>query len=301
LNRILIIANPFSGTPQGRFGPESIAREIRAAGHEVTIAWTEGPRHAADLAAGGAGTHDLVVAQGGDGTVHEVASGLVGTGCPMAVIAAGSGNDFARGIGCHRPEQGLAAILTGRDAAVDACELDGRTFVNSLGLLASGLVSNRAATMWRWLGGNRYALAALRTIVDYHGQDVTWTIPGQGEDSVLAGRYFFTEICNGPFTGGGFRFGPDASLADGLMDVCLIEPVGPVTGLRLLPRATRGERVEHPKITQLRCAELVFESPAPVAYHLDGEASWLEPGRHSVRVQDRKLTVRVPRDWTPDA
>lgn len=300
MKRILVIANPFSGTPQGRFGPEGVARVIRAAGHEVEVAWTEGPEHATELAAAGAGTHDIVVAKGGDGTVHEVACGLVGTGCPMGVIAAGSGNDFARGVGCYKPEQGLDAILNGRDAEVDACELDGRTFVNSLGLLASGLVSNRAATMWRWLGGARYTLAAVRTIVDYRGQGVTWRIPGRGDDSVLEGRYFFTEICNGPFTGGGFRFGPDASLADGLMDVCLIRPVGPVTGLRLLPRATRGERVEHDKIEQIRCAELTFESRAPVAYHLDGEAGWLEPGRHDVRIKEEKLKVRVPQDWSPD-
>lgn len=301
MKKILIIANPFSGTPQGRFGPEGVAREIRAAGHDVEVAWTEAPQHAAELAAAGAETHDMVVAKGGDGTVHEVACGLVGTGCPMAVVASGSGNDFARGIGCWKPEQGLDAILNGRDAEVDACELDGRTFVNSLGLLASGLVSNRAATLWRRLGGHRYTVAAVRTIVDYHGQDVTWTIAGQEGDSVLEGKFFFTEICNGPFTGGGFRFGPDASLADGLMDVCLIRPVGPITGLRLLPRATRGERVEHPKVAQLRCAELAFESPEPVAYHLDGEAGWLEPGHHEVRIQDRKLTVRVPAGWSPDA
>lgn len=301
MSRILIIANPFSGTPQGRFGPEGVARTIRAAGHDVDVAWTEGPKHATELAVAGAGSHDIVVAKGGDGTVHEVACGMVGTGCPMAVIAAGSGNDFARGIGCHQPEQGLDAILNGRDTEVDACELDGRTFVNSLGLLASGLVSNRAATLWRRLGGARYTLAAVKTIVSYQGQEVTWRIPGHGDGSVLEGRFFFTEICNGPFTGGGFRFGPDASLVDGLMDACIIRPVGPLTGLRLLPRASRGERVEHEKIEQIRCAELSFDSPEPVAYHLDGEAGWLEPGRHDVRIKGDKLTVRVPRDWSPDA
>ena len=92
----------------------------------------------------------------------------------------------------------------------------------------------------------------------------------------------------------------DASLADGLMDVCLIRPVGPVTGLRLLPRATRGERVEHERIEQIRCAELTFESREPVACHLDGEAGWLEPGRHDVRIKEEKLTLRVPRNWSPD-
>jgi len=217
----------------------------------------------------------------------------------MAVVASGSGNDFARGIGCRRPARGLDAILNGRNAEVDACELDGRTFVNSLGLLASGLVSNRAAGLWRRLGGQRYTLAAVWTILDYRGQEVRWTFPGKGDRSVQDGRFFFTEICNGPFTGGGFRFGPDASLDDGLMDVCLIRPLGPVTALRLFPRATRGARVEHPKIAQLRCAELTFASDEPVAYHLDGEASWLEPGRHKVRVKEAKLTVRVPADWSP--
>ena len=297
MSRIRLIANPFSGTPQGRLGPEGVAEEIRSAGHDVEITLTEGPKHATELAATGAATCDMVVALGGDGTVHEVACGLVGTGCSMGVLAAGSGNDFARGIGCSTQPEGLAAILHGRDAVVDACSLDGHTFVNSLALLGSGLVSNRAATLWRWLGGTRYVLAAVKTLLNYRGQDVRWTFTEGANETVLEDRFFFAEICNGPMTGGGFRFAPDAVLDDGRMDVCLIRPMNPLTGLRLLPAASRGDRMEHDRIDLVTCAELTFTCGESVGYHLDGEAGYLEPGTHVVRMLEEKLTVRVPADW----
>jgi len=301
VSRIRLIANPYSGTPQGRQGPAGIAEEIRRAGHEVEVALTEGPKHATELAVSGSAGFDMVVAMGGDGTVHEVACGLVGTGCPMGVLPAGSGNDFARGIGCYTQPEGLAAILTGRDVEVDACSLDGRTFVNSLGLLGSGLVSNRAATLWRWLGGYRYVLAAVKTLMNYRGQDVSWTFTDTSGETIIEDRFFFAETCNGPMTGGGFRFAPDAVLDDGRMDVCLIRPMNPLSGLRLLPAASRGERMEHERIDLVSCSELTFTCDETVGYHLDGEAGYLEPGRHTIRVLEEKLTVRVPTDWNPRA
>ena len=242
------------------------------------------------------GNYDLVVAMGGDGTVHEVATGLSGKGCPMAVVPSGSGNDFATGIGCPTVSAGLEAIFRGRDFPVDVCALDGQKFFNSLGLLASGLVSGGASRLWRWLGGARYTLAAVSTLVKYRGQDVKWEVSGDGGAEVFSDRFFFAEVCNGPLTGGGFRFAPDAVFDDGMMDACLIRPVGPVTGLKLLPAASSGKRIEHPAINVVRCSTLTLTSDQPVAVHLDGEPKVVPAGRHLIEVLPEKLMVRMIKD-----
>ncbi|MEN8005567.1 MAG: diacylglycerol kinase family protein [Candidatus Krumholzibacteriota bacterium] len=294
MSRLLVIANPYSGNARKRTDPGAVAGRLREMGHEVETHLTTGPGDATVQAGRAAGNFDLVVALGGDGTVHETATGLAGTGCTMAVLPSGSGNDFATGIGCATVEAGLAAIGSGHDLAVDVCALDGEKFVNTLGLFASGLVSGGASHLWRWLGGARYTLAAVATLLKYRGQDVAWEVGGvEGGAEEFFGRFFFAEICNGPLTGGGFRFAPDARFDDGLLDACLIRPVGPVAGLKLLPAASRGDRVEHEAISVVRCRSLAFTSDEPVAVHLDGEPKVVAAGRHVVEVLDEKLIVRM--------
>jgi len=293
LIRSLVIANPFSGTSRQRLTGEEAAGLLRKMGHEVTVHLTSGPGDATVQAGRAVDRCDLVVAVGGDGTVHETATGLVGTGCPLAVLPSGSGNDFAAGIGCATLDEGLAAIADGQDRALDVCALDGEVFVNSLGLLASGLVSGRAAGLWRWLGGARYTLAAVATLVNYRGQDVVWEIDRDGGAETISGRFFFAEICNGPLTGGGFRFAPDARYDDGLLDACLIRPVGPMAGLKLLPAASLGERRDHESISVIQCPRLVFTCAEPVAVHLDGEPKVIPAGRHTIEVLSEKLKVRM--------
>ena len=266
-------------------------------GHEVDVHLTTGPHDATVQAVQAAGHCDLVVAVGGDGTVHEVAIGLAGTDCPMAVLPCGSGNDFATGIGCATVEAGLAAIASGHDVALDVCARDGEKFVNSLGLLASGLVSGGAARLWRWLGGARYTLAAVTTLMKYRGQHVVWEVGrGDGGTEIISGPFFFAEVCNGPLTGGGFRFAPDAEFDDDLMDACLIRQMGPVTGLRLLPAASSGKRIEHEAVRIVRCRNLVFTCEQPVAVHLDGEPKVVPAGRHVIEILTEKLIVRMGKD-----
>lgn len=293
MSRLLVIANPYSGNTRKRFDPGKAVNILAKMGHEADIHLTTGPGDATDKAGQAPGHFDLVVAVGGDGTVHEVATGLSGTGCPMAVIPSGSGNDFATGIGCPTVEAGLAAIESGHDQALDVCALDGEKFFNSLGLLASGLVSGGAAQFWRWLGGARYTLAAVATLLKYRGQEVVWEIAGSEESETISGKYFFAEICNGPLTGGGFRFAPDARFDNGQMDACLIRPVGPVAGLKLLPAASSGQRIDHEAISVVRCRTLAFTSDQPVAVHLDGEPKVVPAGRHVVEVLPEKLVVRM--------
>ena len=290
-----VIANPFAGTGRDRLDGERAVALLQARGVTAQLYSTTGPGDATGLAATAAGADaDIVVAVGGDGTIHEVALGLVGTGTPLGVLPSGSGNDFARGIGCPTVAEGLEAITAGRTAEVDVAQVDGDRFINSLGLFAAGLISGRAATYWRWLGGLRYTLATLVTLVDYPGQHVVWEF---GDGTGREGRILMAEICNGPTTGGGFRLAPGALLDDGWLDTFVAEPMSAWSGMRLVPQAARGEKIGHPAIRYRRDRELRFTADRPVAYHRDGEPGVLPAGEHTVGIIPEKLTVRVPAGW----
>ena len=193
---------------------------------------------------------------------------------------------------------GLAAIISGRARTIDVCALDGRPFVNSLGLLASGRISGTAAGLWRWLGGGRYTLASLWTIFAYGGQEVVWRIADQAAENpaeALDGRFLLAEFCNGPLTGGGFQLVDGADFSDGLMDLCLVRPLGLAGGLKILPGAVAGRPIDHPAFTRYQSPRVEFVADKEVAFHLDGEASVLPAGSHVVEVLQEKLKVMVPR------
>lgn len=294
MKKIAVIANPHSGPGRGRLPLDEAMARIRDLGFEVTALPTTGPGHAVDLARGASGDQDVVVAVGGDGTVHEVAKGLAGTTCPMGVLPSGSGNDFAVGIGCGTVEAGLEALATGRQVAFDTGRLNDQFFVNSLGLLASGLVSLKASTLWRWLGRQRYLVAAILTLLKYRGQEVRWQLSGPDGETALREIFLLAEICNGPLTGGGFRFAPEARFDDGQLDACLIRPLGLWTGLKLVGPASRGETLDHAAISLIQADKIVFSTETPVGYHLDGEPAMLPAGEHIISLDRENLKVLMP-------
>ena len=291
MKNVAVIANPFAGTGKNRLHGADAVGLLEERGFKASLHATTGVGHATELAMAAAAEYDLVVAVGGDGTVHETAAGLVGTDCPFGVLPSGSGNDFARGIGCPDVASGLEVITTGRVSSFDTGRMDGRFFVNSVGLLASGLVSLRASRLWRWLGRRRYLVASLNTILNYRGDDVSWVISKGSETIEISDRFLLVEICNGPFTGGGFRFAPDANFTDGLLDGCLIRPVGPVTGIKLLGPAARGDRLDHPAISLVQGTRISFTVGRPVGYHLDGEPGMLPAGEHVIEIEPGSLNV----------
>ncbi len=302
MQHVVIIANPFAGTSRSRLDGETACKLLTSKGFRAEFRPTTGTGHATELSSQAAAEGvDMVVSLGGDGTVHEVAKGLAGTGTPLGVLPSGSGNDFARAVGCFTIEQALHTLSTGRDQVFDTASLDGDFFINTLGLLASGLISVRSARLWRWLGHWRYTVASAMTLLSYFGQDVHWRLY-RGKDMVLEqkGRYLLAEICNAPYTGGGFLFTPEAKPHDGLLDACLIKGIAPWTAMSQLPKATTGKPLQHPAISVSPCTRLEFTVDSPVAYHRDGEAGFIAAGTHVVKIEKESIRVRVPIGWPKD-
>ncbi len=237
------------------------------------------PTHATELAqrAGEQG-YDMVVAMGGDGTVHEVINGLmrvpVGRRPILGVVPVGSGNDFAHAIGVPlKSDHALAHALNGEPATIDLGLLTddhGRQeyFDNPLGIGFDTVVTIRSHRLPLLRGFLMYLTAVIQTIVLNH-DPVQMQIDSDGEkwsESTL-----LLTLCNGPREGGGFLIAPGASPDDGLLNYAMIKNVSRLMMFRLVPEVMKGTHGNFPQVKLGTCKKLSVSSDRAMYIHADGE------------------------------
>ena len=252
----------------------------------MEVVRTEGPGHAQVLAAQAVrqgAKH--VVAVGGDGTVHEVANGLLGgdTDAALGVVPIGSGNDFAKLLGVygHDPLRAVARLVTARSRRFDAGRVGGgEWFVNSVGFGFGPAVVKTRNRLQHLRGFLSYLVPVVQTFFQFEPVVFDVSAPGFRE----RGYMMMIEVCNGTTAGGSYRFAPDADPADGKMDVCLIRRVSLPRFLLAIPRVMRGTHVKMREVAIIKTAKLVVRSPEePLMLHVDGELR--EPGVNECTVE----------------
>jgi diacylglycerol kinase (ATP) len=294
-----VIFNPQSG--RGRAA--SRLDKIRQNWANRAAFWpTAQAGHAEELArkAVGAG-FATVVAAGGDGTVHEVANGLLAEGpseVAFAIVPIGSANDYAHSLtfqdgGPPHPEPWLVDVARISDASGRR-----RWFVNCLGLGFNGKVTVEARKIKRLQGLALYGLATLQALwYHYECPPLAVTIDDQPPRSmptlmlsVMLGR-----------REGGFVMAPDAKLDDGLFDYVHAGDLSRFEVLRLLPRlAITGPPRDNPKVHQGRCQCFVVHSPVPLVVHIDGEFfARAEDNVRDLQIRLWPRALRVHRDLPP--
>ena len=271
-----LAVNPTSGKGRGAAHADAAQRVLTAGGLDVVR--LEGT-DAADLAAKvRAARPDLgaLVVVGGDGMVHLGVNAVAGTGTPLGVVAAGTGNDVARGLGLpvHDPDAAahvvLDALAIGGTRTIDAARVTGgddlRWFAGVLGVGFDAIVNERANAM-RWpKGRRRYDLAIARELPVFRPRPYRLRL----DDETIETAAMLVAIANGPSYGGGMMVCPDAQFDDGLLDVLVVEPVSRIEFLRIFPKVFSGTHVTHPKVTIHRAARVDVASPGIVGYG-DGE------------------------------
>jgi diacylglycerol kinase (ATP) len=205
------------------------------------------------------------------------------------VIPTGSGNDLASLVDCPRTPEALARVIEdGWAARLDVLDFGDRYCVNSAGLGFEGLV-NRYSHRLAPLGGRtRYALALLRALAEVRCPDFT-IVTSRGDE--IRGRRLLVSIGNGQRTGGAFRLTPDAFPDDGLIDVCIVDPMSRARMLRILPGATGGSHVTRPEVHMLRVESLAVEATEGYPMHVDGEYVAAGPELREITVRRAALTV----------
>jgi YegS/Rv2252/BmrU family lipid kinase len=292
-----VILNPTAGRGAARRAESVVARAFRAQGWAVDVVRTEGPGHGQDLATAAVrqgATH--VVAVGGDGTVHEVANGLLRTetDAVLGVVPIGSGNDFAKMVGQfgYDPARAVARLVTAHSRRFDAGRVLGEWFVNSVGFGFGPAVVKRRNAMHQLRGFLSYLVPIVQTFFTFDPPVFDVAAPGFRE----RGYMMMIEVCNGTTAGGSYRFAPDADPADGKLDVCLIRRVSLPRFLLAIPRVMRGTHLTMREVALIRTAKLVVRSPEqPLTLHTDGELR--EPGVNecTVELERGRLNVLVAR------
>ncbi|TCM37604.1 diacylglycerol kinase family protein [Kribbella sp. VKM Ac-2568] len=267
--RIALVVNPTSGRGLGaRVAPQVRAR-LESAGLTVdeyaTTCAEDVGRIAAEVIASGA---DAVALVGGDGTIHLGAQVLAKSGMPFGVIPAGTGNDFARGIGVPLKDPLGAAdlIVKGDTRAVDLAMANDRYITTVVAGGFDSLVNKRANEMGWPKGNSRYTVATLAELRTFNPLSYVVTVDGEAieTDAMLVA------VGTGPTYGGGLQICAGAEIDDGLLDITIIKPVSRLTLLQLFPKLSKGTHVGHPAVHALRGSTVRLESAGVTAY-ADGE------------------------------
>ena len=297
----LLILNPASGHGLGRKLRPRIERALRDAGVACDVLETTAPGDAVglarDAAARGVGR---VVAAGGDGTVHEVANGLLqappaadgATRPALATIPIGTGNDFAKLVGVYKlpPEEAAKRIAAGRVRVFDVGKVVGEYFDNSLGIGFDAEVARQANQATRLSGLAVYVVAVYKSFVSFRAPTLEVSSTAHRE----TGPMMMLECSIGRSAGGGFYLTPDADPADGLLDVCLIRKVGLGKFLRYVPRVLSGKHTGLKEVAMFRTASLRIRSAdRPLLLHLDGEVRAPDAREIEVSLEAGRLRVLV--------
>jgi diacylglycerol kinase (ATP) len=286
-----IILNPMARHGAGRRLRGGIERQLEALRLPFDLVETEGPGHATELAraAAAAGVRRIVAA-GGDGTIHEVANGIVASpinGVALGLIPIGTGNDFVKMVpGVATRDTAIAALAADATGPVDVgiARWEGRTeyFVNAMGTGIDVEVVRQMRRSSRAPGGIIYLGALVRALRSYRALDVEVAVDGY----TIRQRSMILAVCNGPSIGGSFRICPGAHPADGILDVCLVAEMPILRNARLVPRVLRGSHTDRPGVTMLQGTSVTVRLPqgGPLHFQLDGELRTVEEGRTGVEV-----------------
>jgi diacylglycerol kinase (ATP) len=273
-SEIALFVNPTAGRGRGARAAQPAARVLREAGHRVRVVVGEDAddalARARQAVAGGIGA---LIAVGGDGMVSLALQAVAGTDTPLGVVAAGTGNDFARvsGLPVRDPAAAGAVIARAlRDGRTRALDL-GRTGDRWFGtVLASGFdsrVGDRGNRMTWPAGRFRYDLAMLAELAALRPIRYRVRFDDAPEREIEA---TLIAVGNGSSYGGGMRICADAVMDDGLFDVCVVGPCSRGTLLRVFPRVYRGTHPGHPVVTVHRAARVRLAAEDVTGY-ADGE------------------------------
>ena len=293
MSTVGLVVNPTAGRGRGRAAGALTAQALRAAGHDVVdLSAPSLPlaQESADEVVRGEGAVDVLVVVGGDGMVHVGVNAAAGTGVPLGIVAVGTGNDFAHGLGLPttRPdrcvEDLLAALGPAASAAptvrsVDAARVTGEHLPVPrwyAGVLSAGLDAavNAHANAATWPRGRaRYARSALTEITRYrpYGYRVVLAgvpegtapgivagvplVPDDGPDGpvlVWESPGALVAVANGPRFGGGVQIAPDAVSNDGLLDVVVAGPFSRWRAARVFPGMYAGRHLADPGVGLVR-------------------------------------------------
>ncbi len=295
MKNIAFIINPISGSKETQNAkrklPKLIMQTLDSEQWLPNITFTEYAGHAVELARQYARMgFDAVVAVGGDGTVNEVARGLVmGYGnrpvserTALGIMPMGSGNGFARHLGIPiRPQKAIEMINHSEPISVDYGLANGKLFVSTCGTGFDALIADHFAGSSK-RGFSTYLQNIIRDAFSYHAQ--TYHIVGDGLD--VTHKAFLITFANANQWGYEALIAPKASIQDGKMDIMLMSSHALLGSASLALRLFAGSIDDSHFMDTLRAREVTLEREEAAPFHIDGDPVEMEKDIHIRIVED---------------
>ncbi len=307
----LLIVNPKSASGSTKDRWAEMAADFRVHFGPFQVAFTKHAGDATEIAKRGAEQgRKLIIACGGDGTINEVANGILESGgcCELGILPSGTGGDFRRAVGISNTEREAARELrTGETKTIDVGRVtfqnfDGETvsryFVNvsSFGLSAAIIERVKKTRFLDWLpksflrGKTNFAVSTLQEVLDLGPTTVRVSLD-DGEEKPLSTVNFC--VCNARFFGGGMMIAPNASLTDGVFDVVNI---GDIKTGKILLNAWKlygGTHLTLPEVKASHAKKVVVTASEDVNIEVDGELPGKLPA--TFEIIPKALKMRVPK------
>ena len=286
----------------GRSSIDTLVTMLRSrfSSTNLEIHTTTRSNEATDVARKAADSFPVIVAVGGDGTINEVANGLIGTTASLGILPTGSGNDFARTLRLPSTlskrieviaKQKIRTIDVGKITAKNKNGLaTSKHFVNAVGIGLDAQVAHEAQKLPRLFGTAKYAASAIRCLFKY-APEITRV---QSKELESIGKHNLISIGNGQSAGGGFYLTPDALLDDGLLDICLAKDLSLIGTILVFPFVLLGKHGMFSKVRLFKTKRISISSSMDLFVHVDGEVLPIDQRIVEVELQGLKLGVVVP-------
>ena len=295
----IFIINPTAGKSDSRQNIYDMADELRHRhGLDVHCILTKKQGHATELAQKlcESGEDLRFYACGGDGTVNEVANGIIGyDNAAMTVIPVGTGNDFLKNFGDDAEKfRDAENLWDGPQFPMDAINVNGRV---ALTIACSGIDARVAADVHKYsesplLDGKASYIYALAVNFLFKGIGSHWTVELDGE--AVEDDYSLVAVCNGRYYGGGFMPMPEARMNDGVLNTLVVQKVSRVTFAKFVGPYAKGEYHKFPHLAHCSTPQVVRirSQKEDIVTCLDGEC--ITSNDVTIRLSDKKLNFFGP-------
>ena len=267
--KYMLVVNPEAGSGKTMKVLPQIENILRIKKIDYEFHFTQEPMHATELVKEIGNRFDVLVSVGGDGTINEVINGVPDFKIPFGMIPIGTGNDFARS--CCVPHDSIdeaVQILLNHDVKnIDIGEVNGRKFVNVLGMGFEGQVNWNARKINFIKGATRYILGIGYTLFAYNRIPMKLTLDGKVYDEDI----YLVSVGNGWNVGGGLQLTPYAKLDDGVFDVCYVKNISKWRIISNFSKLTKGTINELDEIETYNAKHVKVESTVDIPFHFDGE------------------------------
>lgn len=300
MSRHLLIINTHSGGGRTADRVTTLLDDLSRPDAQYETAFTDAPGHAALLAEGAAKDYATLIAVGGDGTVSEVATGLVKSGAVevcLGILPMGTGNDIAQGLGIRDSETALAALRGFQVRPIDACEVcytvgarkETRMSLIGVGIGYPAEVTSKATKrVKRILRHWSYLYATIACAASYRCPKMRIEAEGHTWEEEL----LLCAVSNLEWTGGqSICMAPGAKCDDGWLNVLLFRESSRLRSLMKLPQVVKGTHGSLPEVEYFPSQRITVDSNPAARLNIDGDLIGTTPAE--LRVLPGALKVKV--------